>query len=163
MSSGIFFTAVTTKDVVFWDIAPHGPSKKIRHFGGTHRIHPQSNDTLSLPSSQQGHTSRRTAKRTSTVVFILYRGDIVYGPLIVECVLISLPIKKHHAGSKMSVFWDFFTAVKMKEIGQWMCRCKRISSPSVLRHILDASLEDSESSYLEEGDCMFLRNLGSSY
>jgi hypothetical protein len=32
--AGIFFTAVTLKDVVFWDMTPRGFSKKKRFFEG---------------------------------------------------------------------------------------------------------------------------------
>jgi hypothetical protein len=52
LSSGIFFTAVTMKDVVFWDMIPWGSSKKNRRFGGIYRFHLQGNKALSLLSSQ---------------------------------------------------------------------------------------------------------------
>jgi hypothetical protein len=45
----------------------------------------------------------------------------------------------------------------------WRCRCKRLSSPSIVRHILAASWKDSKSPYPENEGNAFLRNVGSSY
>jgi hypothetical protein len=72
-------TAVTMKDVVFWDVRSCGSSKISRRFGGTYRLHLQGNENLSLLSMQRGYASRRTAKKapyngTPIVVLIrLYR------------------------------------------------------------------------------------------
>jgi hypothetical protein len=45
---------------------------------------------------------------------------------------------------------------------EW-CRCKRLSTSSVVRHVLVANWKDRESCYPEDGGDMFLRNVGSSY
>jgi hypothetical protein len=54
-----------SKTTVSWDFTPCGSSKKNRRFRRKYCLHLQGNETLSLPSSQRGHASRRTAKRAS--------------------------------------------------------------------------------------------------
>jgi hypothetical protein len=50
------FIVVTLKTVVYWDITPCGSSKN-RLFGRIYRLHLQSDNTLSLSSSQRVYNS----------------------------------------------------------------------------------------------------------
>jgi hypothetical protein len=48
LSSGLFFTAVTMKDIAFWDMTTYGSSSKNRRFRGTYHLHLQGKETQSL-------------------------------------------------------------------------------------------------------------------
>jgi hypothetical protein len=67
------------------------------------------------------------------------------------------------------VFWDMTPCGSSKKNGRCgrtpppSCNGRRLSSPSVVRHILVASCEDPQSHYAEERGDILLRNVGSSY
>jgi hypothetical protein len=94
---------------------------------------------LNLSSSQRRYASRRTAKRascngTSTVVSIRYRG-VVDWSLLRQMYLELRP----HRGIYRLHLQDNATLSRRP----WICRCKRLPSPSVVRPIFAASWEHS--------------------
>jgi hypothetical protein len=62
------------------------------------------------------------------------------------------------AAARRAVTFDEITAHQQRIVTAVECRCKRLSSSSVVRHVLTASWEESESRYPEDGGYVVLRN-----
>jgi hypothetical protein len=58
LSSGIFFEAITMKDIAFWDMTPCDSSKNNRRFRRVHCRHLLNNKTLFPARSEKAEESR---------------------------------------------------------------------------------------------------------